>query len=132
MTERDRQHDIQIADDRWIEFIDLAGRYEQAIDLDALLGELWPLIYRLETHCAAGCCGIDAYDFTREAVDAALAELDRAQMRDACAAARRAVTAADGDVLISATMNHYADKRVILQLLDHLDACIAARDSAGA
>ncbi|MGK5011101.1 DUF6331 family protein [Janthinobacterium sp. MDB2-8] len=132
MTERNRQYDIQIADDAWIEFVDIAGRYDQAIDIDALLGGLWPLIYRLETHCVAGCCGMDAYDFTRTGIATALLELDRAQLHAACSAAKVAVTAAASDVLTSATMNHFADKRVFLQWLDHLDACIVAQDRAGA
>ena len=132
MTERDRQYDIQIGDDAWIEYIDLDGRYTQAIDIDALLDGLWPLICRLETHCVAGCCGMDAYDFTREGVATALLELDRAQLHAACAAAKEAVTAAASDVLTSATINHIADKRVFLQLLDHLDACIVGQDRAGA
>lgn len=132
MTERDRQYDIQIADDAWIEYIDIAGRYDQAIDIDALLDGLWPLICRLETHCDAGCCGMDAYDFTREGVATALLELDRAQLHAACAAARIAVAATASDVLLSNTMNHYADKRVFLQLLAHLDECITAQDCAGA
>lgn len=126
MTERDRQYDIQIGDDAWIEFIDLDGRYDQAVDIDALLGELWPLICRLETHCVAGCCGMDAYDFTPEAIATALLELDRAQLHASCAQAKIAVTAVASDVLLSSTMNHYADKRVFLQLLEHLDACIVA------
>jgi hypothetical protein len=29
-------------------------------------------------------------------------------------------------------MNHYADKRVFLQLIEHLDGCITAQDRAGA
>ena len=132
MTQRDHQHDIQIGDDAWIEFISLDGRYEQAIDIDPLLGELWPLICLLETHCVADCCGMDAYDFTREAVNTALLELDRAQLHGACAQAHSAVAAAASDVLLSNTMNHYADKRVFLQLLEHLDKCIVAQDAAGA
>ena len=132
MTERDRQYDIRIGDDAWIEFIDLDGRYDQAVDIDGLLGELRPLICRLETHCVAGCCGMDAYDFTRTGIATALLELDRAQLHAACSAAKVAVTAAASDVLTSATMNHFADKRVFLQWLDHLDACIVAQDRAGA
>lgn len=132
MTQRDRQYDIQIADDAWIEYIDIAGRYDQAIGIDALLDGLWPLICRLETHCAAGCCGMDAYDFTREGVATALLELDRAQLHAACATAKEAVTAAASDVLRSTTMNHFADKRVFLQLIEHLDECITAQDCAGA
>ena len=132
MTQRDRQDDIQIGDDAWIEWISLDGRYEQAVDIDPLLGELWPLICLLETQCVADCCGMDAYDFTREAVNTALLELDRAKLHAACAQAHSAVAAAASDVLLSNTMNHYADKRVFLQLLEHLDECIVAQDAAGA
>ena len=124
MSERDRQYAIQIGDDAWIDFIDLDGRYDQAIDIDALLGELWPLICRLETHCVAGCCGMDAFDFTQAGIAAALLELDRAQLHAACAQARSAVAAAASDVFMSNTMNHMADKRVFLQLLEHIDRCI--------
>ena len=132
MTERNRQYDIQIGDDAWIEFIDLDGRYTQAIDIDALLDGLWPLICRLETHCVAGCCDMDAFDFTREGIATALLELDRALMHAACVAAKAAVTAAASDVLTSTEMNHFADKRVVLQLLEHLNECIVAADCAGA
>lgn len=125
MTERNRQYDIQIGDEAWIEFISLDGRYEQAIGIDALLDGLWPLICRLETHCAAGCCGMDAYDFTRVAIATALLELDRAPLHAACAQARSAVAAAASDVFTSKTMNHVADKRVFLQLLEHLERCLA-------
>ena len=132
MTERDRQYDIRIGDDAWIEFIDLDGRYDQAVDIDGLLGELRPLICRLETHCVAGCCGMDAFDFTREGIAAALTELDRAQLHAACAQARGALAAAAGDVFVSNTMNQIADKRVFLQLLAHLDRCLGAPQAAAA
>jgi hypothetical protein len=135
MTERDRQYDIQIDDDAWIEFISLEGRYTQAIDIDALLEGLWPLICSLETFCAAGCCGIEAFDFTRVAIDTALLDLDsaldRAQLHAACTQAQRAVAAAASDVLRSNTMNHLADKRVFLQLLEHMDRCITSQATSG-
>ena len=129
MTERDRKYDIQIGDETWIEFISIDGRYDQAIDIDALLDGLWPLICRLETHCDAGCCGIDAFDFTCESIDTALLELDRAPLHAACAQARSAVAAAASDVFMSNTMNHIADKRVFLQLLEHLERCTAAPET---
>ena len=124
MTERDHQYDIQIAEDAWIEHIDLGERYAQAVGIDEHLEGLWPLICRLETHCVAGCCGIDAFDFTRAGVAAALLELDPAQLHAACAQARGAVAAAASDVFMSNTLNHIADQRVFLQLIEHLDRCI--------
>ncbi|MGK5055372.1 DUF6331 family protein [Janthinobacterium sp. LB2P49] len=125
MTERDHQYDIQIAEGVWIEYIDIGERYAQAVGIDEHLDGLWPLLCRLETHCAAGCCGMDAFDFTHEAIDTALLELDRAQLHAACTQARSAVAAAASDVFTSDTMNHVADKRVFLQLLKHIERCIA-------
>ena len=125
MTERNHQYDIQIAEDAWIEYIDIGERYAQAVSIDEHLDGLWPLICRLETLCAAGCCGMDAFDFTREGIAAALLELDRARLRAACAQSRSAVAAAASDVFTSDTMNHVADKRVFLQLLAHIDRCLA-------
>ena len=130
MTERNHQYDIQIADDAWIEYIDIGERYAQAVGIDEHLDGLWPLLCRLETHCVAGCCGMDAFDFTRVGIAAALLELDRAQLHAACAQARGAVAAAASDVFTSNTMNHMADKRVFLQLLAHIDRCLAGPQTA--
>jgi hypothetical protein len=125
MTERDHQYDIQIAEDAWIEHVDIGERHAQAVGIDGYLAGLWPLICRLETHCVAGCCGMDAFDFTRAGIAAALLELDRAQLHAACAQARNAVAAAASDVFMSDTLNHIADKRVFLQLLEHIERCLA-------
>ena len=132
MNEREHQYAIQIADAEWIAYVPIDGDLANAIDIDGPLAGLWPLIDPLESHCVAGCCGFDAYDFTREGVEAALHGLDLAQLRAACAHARSAVAAAAGDVFVSARMNNYVHKVMLLRLLDHLDSCIASHRAAPA
>lgn len=129
MTERDRQYDLQIDDDEWIEHISIEARYGQAVDIDAHLAELGPLIDRLESHCVAGCCGFDAFDFTRDAIDAALPGLDRAPLLAACASARNAVAAVASGVVLSNRMNNACDSRVFLRLLEHIASRIAGHAS---
>ncbi|NUA31864.1 DUF6331 family protein [Cupriavidus basilensis] len=54
------QGDISIGEDKWIPFIDLQGKYHDAVDIDEWLAPILPLLDWLETECIAGCCGIDA------------------------------------------------------------------------
>lgn len=132
MTQREHQYDIQIAEDAWIEHIDIGARYAQAADIDAHLAGLWPLLDRLEIHCVAGCCGFDAYDFTRDGIATALQGLDRAPLLAACARARHGVAAVASGVVVSHRMNNAADSRVILRLLEHIEGCIAGQGAAAA
>ena len=124
MTERDHKYDIQIGEDAWIENIDIADCHAQAVEIDGHLDGLWPLLERLETQCVAGCCGFDAYDFTREGIAAALPGLEPARLHAAYAAATRALAGVPGDVILSSRMNNLAHKRMLLRLLDHIDSCI--------
>lgn len=124
MTERDHKYDIQIGEDAWIENIDIADCHAQAVEIDGHLDGLWPLLERLETQCVAGCCGFDAYDFTREGIAAALPGLEPARLHAAYAAATRALAGVQGDVILSSRMNNLAHKRMLLRLLDHIDSCI--------
>lgn len=130
MAERDHKYDIQIGEEEWIENIDIAGRYAQAVNIDEQLTGLWPLLDRLETHCVAGCCGFDAYDFTRAGIATALAELEPAQLRQLAAAsvtARHGVAGVASEVMMSERMNNLAHKRVFLRLLEHVDGCLSGR-----
>ena len=124
MAERDHKYDIQIGEDAWIENIDIADCHAQAVEIDGHLDGLWPLLERLETQCVAGCCGFDAYDFTREGIAAALPGLEPARLHAAYAAATRALAGVPGDVILSSRMNNLAHKRMLLRLLDHIDSCI--------
>jgi hypothetical protein len=121
-----RQHkdDILIGDDKWIEFISLEGRYDQAVEVDQYLNGLWPLIEKLETHCVAGCCGFDAFDFTQDGIYQALDNLNCHQLLEACTVAQNLIWSVESTVIVSTRMNNLADRHVFMQLLEHVENCI--------
>lgn len=117
---RPPKHAILLGEGRWIEFIDLDGRYDAAIFIDELLSETGPLWAALETECVAGCCGLDAFDFSLDAIRAASRSLDPAEQCRRIDRLKAAVSGLGADVVVSERLNNYADIRVFNALLDHL------------
>jgi hypothetical protein len=68
---------IVIGPNEYIESVALTGNLDHTTELDPHmqdLSEFWSL---LETHCVAGCCGLDAFDLTKEAVQSAAQTLQQ-------------------------------------------------------
>lgn len=120
------REDIPIGEDEWIPFMPLDGRLQDVAHIDDLLQPLLPLFDRLETHCVAGCCGLLAFDFLAESVDAAARELDCARLLPALAAAATTVEQLPQSVVMCRRLNNYIDKTTFLQLLRYLSARLAA------
>jgi hypothetical protein len=126
MPTRPHKNAIWIGDDRWIEFIDLDGRYDQAVHVDAPLSSLEAFWSALETMCVAGCCGFDAFDFSPEGIAEAARGLPHARLHDQLEEAIRVVEKLDTTVVVSRRLNNLADKRTFLALLSHVKACLPA------
>ena len=124
MTLRPHKNDIWIGESHWIEFIDLEGRYHEAVEVDSHLSALEPLWDALETQCEAACCGFDAFDFSPEGVADAARSVSPGSLCDAMDQAIRAVEKLDGTVIVSHRLNNLADKRTFLALLSHLSTCL--------
>ena len=124
MSARLRKNDIPISASHWIEFIDLEGRYEEALEIDALLVELSALWPGLEQHCVAGCCGFDAFDFYPETIISATATMDLASLRRSLSHAILKIEALETTVVMSTRLNNLADKKTFLALLTHIQSCI--------
>lgn len=124
------QGDISIGEDKWIPFIDLQGKYHDAVDIDEWLAPILPLLDWLETECVADCCGIDAYGFWPDAIARAAMQAGLPDLAERIAQVRERVASSGGDVFLSHRMNNYFDRQVLLQLIDHIAACLAsgARD----
>ncbi|WP_458765102.1 DUF6331 family protein [Cupriavidus basilensis] len=122
--------DIGIGEDKWIPFIDLQGKYHDAADIDDWLAPILPLLDWLETECVADCCGIDAYGFWPDAIARAAMQAGLPDLAERIAQVRERVASSGGDVFLSHRMNNYFDRQVLLQLIDHIAACLAsgARD----
>lgn len=113
-------NDISIGEDRWIRFIDVANRQDGAVDLDALIKDVWPFLRLLETNCVAECCGIDAFDFWPETIQGFAKQLSDPTLRGRLLAACDRIANVRGEVFVSANFNNYFDKRVLLALFEHV------------
>ncbi|MBY0236789.1 MAG: hypothetical protein K2W93_17545 [Burkholderiaceae bacterium] len=111
---------ILIGKGKWIEHIDLAGRYESAVNIDFLLRDLDSLWSVLETECVADCCGIDAFDFTPENLVNASNKLNGAELSAKIEDLRVKLEALDASVFVSQRLNNYSDRAVFEALLQHL------------
>lgn len=118
--------DIRIGEDEWIPFIPLDGRLQDAAPVDEWLQPLAPLFDRLETHCVAGCCGLLAFDFLAESVDAAAKELDCVGLLPQLEAVAVALGQLPQSVVVSQRLNNYIDKTTFLQLLRYLSVRLAS------
>lgn len=117
-------NDIQIGPSRWIEFIDLDGRYDQAVPVDAVLAELSELWRAIELRCVAECCGFGAFDFTPEGIANATADMDVSALMKSLNGAIREVAALDSTVVVSTRLNNLADRKTLLDLLSHIRSCL--------
>lgn len=114
---------IATGPDTWIAHVEPTVAYDKAVAIDHLLAQLAGMWAALETHCVAGCCGFDAFDFSEDGVAASLARVDAARTCDALAQLRAALLALRADVVSSTRLNMFCDKNEFLALLSHLERC---------
>lgn len=111
---------IWLGEDNWIEQADLTGRYDSAFDIDPELNTLEPMWQALETSCVAGCCGLDAFDFSPENIASAAGHLSVPEVCADIEALRARLDGSDTDVLLSHRLNNFSERRVFDALLGHL------------
>lgn len=117
---------IATGPDTWIEHLDITGRYHTARAIDHLMADLATMWAALETYCVAGCCGVDAFDFSADAVSASLGKIIAARTCEALEKLRNDLLVLRTDVVSSNTLNMMVDKSEFLALLCHLDKCYRA------
>jgi len=113
-------NDISIGKDEWITFIDVVGRQDKAVSIDDMLTPLDSFWKALETECVAACCGIDAFALWPEDIERVSAATDRKLLAEALASLRRFVESCASDVFVSQKLNNYFDRRVLLEIIDHI------------
>lgn len=111
---------ILLGGGKWIEHVDLTGRYDSAVDIDPWIKDLEPMWSALETECVADCCGIDAFDFCPENLATVEQKLERTVVCHRLKGLRSQLEALPGDVFVSRRLNNYSARSVFFALLDHL------------
>src|SRR4029453_8371153 len=118
---RPNPNDISIGQDKWITFVDIAGRpYDQAVSIDHLIAPMDSFWSVLETNCVAQCCGIDAFSLWPEDIATACLSHDRETLTSGLASLREFVEQSIGDTFVSSRLNNLFDKQVILKLIEHI------------
>lgn len=111
---------IVIGQGKWIEHVDVADKVSNAVDIDLKLQDIDQFWSLLETQCEAGYCGIDAFDFEAETIVKAANSLDFEYVSSSLLTLRCYIQSLESEVLSSNRLNNYFDKKVFLQLVDHL------------
>jgi methylaspartate ammonia-lyase len=117
---------ILIGEGKWIEFIDLTGRYDVAIDIDPLLADLEPLWSALETQCVAACCGLDAFDFYPDNIASAMDNIEISSTCQKLMKLRSSLDNLGSSVVVSRRLNNYADIAVFNALVSHVQSHLCA------
>ena len=99
--------------------MDIQGRLNDAVDIDALLANTALLWDYLETFCIADCCGLDAFDFRPEHLQAAT-EVNISGSAKAVDNLVASINMLPQDILSSHRLNMYIHKQSFLELLQHL------------
>jgi hypothetical protein len=124
-------NDISIGQDKWITFVDISDRpYEQAVSIDHLISSMESFWSALETYCVAGCCGIDAFSLWPEDIQAASRSQDEQAIASALASLREFVEKSSADTFVSSRLNNLFDKKVLLELIQHIQSYVVLHKSA--
>lgn len=115
-----QQNTIDLGDEKFISLTDISGLYDKAMPVDELIAELEPLWSLLETHCVAGCCGLDAFDFSAENLAQARRKLNGADAAKQLQALQIALTKRPSLAVMSKRMNQYLDRPAFDRLIEHL------------
>lgn len=127
MERRPHKHDINIGQDRWIYFGDLAGGQTRAAEVDPHLVPVMPFLQMLETECVVDCCGIDAFGFWPEQIEkaaGALTEHERDTLVISLLGVQRELEQLPSDTVVSKRLNQYFLKQVFLELLAHVRSVV--------
>lgn len=127
---RAHSNDIKIGPDQWLVFEnyghDLRSLKERRVlPIDSILmtmeEDFWLCF---EQRCLAHCCGLEAFDFGSEFVGKAVSIYGRERLLEKLSAVRDQVSAIDHDALSSNRLNNYLPRPMLLDLLEHLLACL--------
>jgi hypothetical protein len=128
---KSHSNDISIGKDAWIEFVAIADRpSEQAVSIDHLIAPMESFWSALETNCIAGCCGIRAFSLWPDTITTASRSQDSQILVRDLVALRHYIEQSGADMFVSERLNTYFDKRVILQIIDHIQNHVVIRPSA--
>lgn len=118
------KYDINIGPNQWISWVEPDFAAQSPVSIDELLAPSRPFWDQLEVLCVADCCGIEAFALWPDDVQAAAAAVGLDEVKSQLQQLRAAIRGLDSQIVAVSRLNNLFDRRVFLQLLDHLLACL--------
>lgn len=115
---RYKKDHIHIGNDDYINLQNELLDHDSAESIDQYLIAIDPLLTDLEIQCAAGCCGIYAFDFTREVLGKLKDK--HAENRQAISNCIEAIRKTEAKTIVSDRMNAYMNTSSLIQLLEYI------------
>lgn len=112
-------NDLSIGKDKWISWIEL-DQSKTPLEIDSFLQPTVPFWTVLETECVSGCCGIGAFAMWPDDIQNAERQLNDDLIKQKFQTLRADLSKQTDLIFTSSYLNKVFDKRVFLQLLDHI------------
>ncbi|RYU93590.1 DUF6331 family protein [Emticicia agri] len=111
---------ISISKTEWIKWVDFEEPRTKSLNIDGLMGSVKDLLNRLEVHCAADCCGVDAFSFWKEDIKSVASKMDKGSILSDLKKLKAIIPVLDSNELESIRLNTVFPKPVFTQLVDHM------------
>lgn len=114
-------NDISIGPDKWITFVDISDRpYAEAVSIDHFVSPMESFWSALETECVAGCCGIDAFSLWPDDIQKVCQSQDGQAIASGLEGLLEFVEKSSADTFVSSSLNNLFDKKVLIELIQHI------------
>lgn len=111
---------ISIGKDTWIKWIEFDPKFTKAKQIDSIIEPTKEFWTYLETECVAECCGLDAFSFWPEDIQSATHKAGIPNLELSFSQIIKDIESFNDEVLMSFILNQLINRKVFLQLLEHI------------
>lgn len=114
------ENDIDLGENKWIRWVEYDTSIDDDFDIEYLLKEMQLFWFNMMTVCEALCCGIHAYDFSKENIAKAISDLDKELIISQLDNLKKLAKNSQHELITSTTLNHRLHKKMFLELIEHI------------
>lgn len=112
---------ISIGENKWIKWVGFDSKKDnEIIEIDNILKPTIDFWDGLETQCVAECCGIDAFSFWEDDIEQSINNLDKTELINNLRDVKSELINTSKTIVSSSRLNNLLDKRVFIELIDHI------------
>lgn len=114
------RNDIYISEYEKIEWVGFDALSCELVDVDYIIAKHDSFWKALEIFCVAACCGLNAFRFYSDDIKNAAHHTDKELLKSDLSILKSNLISSEKAVVISSNLNNLVDKKVFIQLLDHI------------